>query len=331
MIVFCPIVKVRHYVRSRPNERLEKRILIMNIDNIKKGWCAMKTWFPTVAVAIVFIAVLVFAWLFMDCMVDVLKQANRMQDVASSTNTVRQAAVVMNVSGIDNKVERGDLSVVAAYDSLSTQLSSWMSIMGIFATVFGLLIPIGSYLLQQKSLSKEKEELTGDVKDRIKEMKEEMEKIGVRNYDEHLKLIRRTEEKISAGLIYRMQPMWNFLASNFDRFLINDARKIETGKVAPDDVVNFLIGFDIYLDCLVRAENAGVIIEAIYKYRTAINTARNNPILWQEVLHILKIKIHESPDFVSGSEFERLIGIDKEKYGWLKSLYDEIIPWKFGK
>ena len=285
---------------------------------------------------------------FMSSMVEILKRGNRIQDVSSSTNAVcRSAAVVLNVSGVDNKVDEGSLSMIAAYESLSNELSSWLAIMGIFVTIFGLVIPIGSYLLQQKSLNREKDdlkddiremkefvngerkELKDDVQDRVKELKKEMEKIGVRNHDEHLRLIKETEEKISAGLIHRMQPMWNFLASNFDRFLVNDVRMIMTGKVGPGDVVNFLIGFDIYLDCLVRAENAGLIIEAIYKYRPAIDAARNDSSLWQEVRCILKNKIHKSPDFVSGSEFERLIGADTQKYEWLKSLYDEIIPWKF--
>ena len=300
---------------------------------------------------------------FMGSMVEILKRGNRIQDVSSSTNVVcRSAAVVLNISGVDNKVDEGSLSMIAAYDSLSNELSSWMAIMGIFATVFGLVLPLGSYLLQQRSLNREKEDLKDeirdmkefvngerkimmdDVKDKIKDMKEEMEKIGVRNHDEHLRLINTTKEEISLGMIHRLQPMWNFLALNFDRFLVDEANKIKRNSrtvvamgnitpsadnVTPTEIANFFIGFDIYLDCLVRADNAGVIIEAIYKYRPTIDAVRSNSSLWQEVCCILKNKIHKSPDFVSGSEFERLIGADTQKYEWLKSLYDEIIPWKF--
>ena len=300
---------------------------------------------------IVGVVVLGFSCYFMSSMVEILKRGNRIQDDSSNTNAVYQSSVVMNVSGVGNTVKDDDSSIVAAYESLSNELSSWLAIIGLFATVFGLVIPIGSYLLQRQSLNDEKEELKkkvddkindlkndirgekqclkDDVKDRMKDIKEEMEKIRVQNRDDHQLLINKTKDEISLGLIQRMKPMWNFLASNFDRFLIYDVRMIMTGKVGPGDVVNFLIGFDIYLDCLVRAENAGLIIEAIYKYRPAIDAARNDSSLWQEVCCILKNKIHKSPDFVSGSEFERLIGADTQKYEWLKSLYDEIIPWKF--
>lgn len=243
----------------------------------------MKTWVPTVAVAIVFIAVLVFASLFMYGMVDVLKQANKMQDVTSGTNTERQAAVIMNVSGIDNKVERGDLSVVAAYNSLSTQLSSWMSIMGIFATVFGLLIPIGSYLLQRQSLKDERDWM-------MKEISEKSE----RSRNDLLVIIDNTKRELSLGVMDRMKPVWNFLASNFDRFLINDARKIATGNVVLEDVVNFLIGLDIYFDCLVRAANAGMIAEATHKYSSVIDAVRSKHELWQKVVDRMRINIQPS-------------------------------------
>lgn len=283
---------------------------------------------------------------FMCSMVDILKRGNGMRDTSSTTNTVCRSAAMLNVSGVGNKVESGDQAIVAAYESLSNELSSWMAIMGLFATVFGLVIPIGSYLLQQQSLSREKKELKDDVKDKIKELKEEMDKSSARNRDAHQKRIKETEEKISAGLIHRMQPMWNFLASNFDRFLIDDAKKIEeavksgtivvAGNIAPSDdnvslsdIANFLIGFDIYLDCLVRAENAGVIIAAIGKYQRVIDAVCDNSDIWPKVVAVLRIVIQKNPDFVSGSEFERLIGADREKYAWLKSLYDEIIPWKF--
>ena len=284
----------------------------------------MKPWLSTVAISIAFVVVLVFAWLFMDGMIGVLRHGSRIQGVSSSTNAVRQAAVIMNVSGIDNKVERGDLSVVAAYDSLSTELSSWMSIMGIFATVFGVLIPIGSYLLQRLSLKDEREGM-------MKEISEKSE----RSRNALLAIIDNTKRELSLGVMDRMKPMWNFLASNFDRFLINDVSTImnsmRTGKVLPLDVANFLIGLDIYLDCLVRAANAGMIAEATHKYCTVIDDIRGDRILWQKVVDILRVKIQPSPAFVTGDAFAKLIGVGTWQYEWLKSLYDEVIPWKFGK
>ena len=272
--------------------------------------------FISIVVTIAFFAVLYFAWHFMDKMVDVLKCGSRNQDVSLCTNGVSRSAITMNVSGVDNKVEGSDLSVVAAYESLSNELSSWMAIMGIFATVFGLLIPIGSYLLQRQSLKDEKEVI-----------RKEMGEASERSRNDLLGIIDRTKTELSTGTIERMRPMWRFLASNFDRFLVDDTKKITAGKATPIDVVNFLIGLDVYLDCLVRAGNSGMLAEAIQKYHTVVDTVRNNRDLWQKVVSILKITIQPSPDFVKGEDFAKLVGM--RQYEWLKALYDEIIPWKF--
>ena len=272
--------------------------------------------FISIVVTIAFFAVLYFAWHFMDKMVDVLKCGSRNQDVSLCTNGVSRSAITMNVSGVDNKVEGSDLSVVAAYESLSNELSSWMAIMGIFATVFGLLIPIGSYLLQRQSLKDEKEVI-----------RKEMGEASERSRNDLLGIIDRTKTELSTGTIERMRPMWRFLASNFDRFLVDDTKKITAGKATPIDVVNFLIGLDVYLDCLVRAGNSGMLAEAIQKYHSVVDTVRNNRDLWQKVVSILKITIQPSPDFVKGEDFAKLVGM--RQYEWLKALYDEIIPWKF--
>lgn len=272
----------------------------------------MKNLVPIVVV----ISVLAFSWHFMDNMIDVLKCGNRIQDASSCTNGLHQSAITMNVLGVDNKVDGSDLSVVAAYESLSNELSSWMAIMGIFATVFGLLIPIGSYLLQRQSLKDERENLTKEMVD-----------VSEKSRKDLLAIIDRTKIELATGTMEQMKPMWRFLASNFDRFLVDDANNIIAGKATPIDVANFLIGFDVYLDCLVRAGNAGMVAEAVQKYHSAVDEVRKNHDLWQKVVGILKILIQPSPDFVKGEDFAKLVG--RRQYEWLKAMYDEIIPWKF--
>ena len=275
----------------------------------------MKNIVPILVIS-AFVVVLVFSWYFMGKMIDVLGCESRIQDVSSCTNVLHQSAITMNVSGVDNKVDGSDLSVVAAYESLSTELSSWMAIMGIFATVFGLLIPIGSYLLQRQSLKDERESMTKEIVE-----------VNEKSRKDLLAIIDRTKMELATGAIEQMKPMWRFLASNFDRFLVDDAKNIIVGKATPIDVVNFLIGFDVYLDCLVRAGNAGMIAEAVQKYHSVIDDVRNNRDLWQNVVGILKITIQPSPDFVKGEDFAKLVG--RRQYEWLKAMYDEIIPWKF--
>lgn len=267
----------------------------------------------TISVGVVFVVVLAFAWYFMSGMLDVLKRGQGVA-VGATTNVVMRATIPLNMSGAENKVEGSDASIISAYDSLSNELASWMAIMGLFAAVFGLLIPIGSYFLQQRSLKEERESLVEKMDAKVQEATESINKM---------------REDLERGTFQKMKPLWNFLAANFDRFLVKDGEKIRDGKAGILEVANFIIGFDIYLDCLVRAENGAMIMEAIEQYRPIIDAVKSSS-AWQQIRTLLKAKIMPNPEFVKGKDFSDLIGNSPRFYGWLKSFYDEIIPWKFG-
>lgn len=272
--------------------------------------------FISIVVTIAFFAVLYFAWHFMDKMVDVLKCGSRNQDVSLCTNEVSRSMIAVNVSGVDNKVEGSDLSIVAAYESLSNELSAWMAIMGIFATVFGLLIPIGSYFLQRQSLKDERETIMKDVE---------------KTRDEAFVKINEFVDGVPAEIGEKMKPMWNFLAANFDRFLVNDGMALCGNGISDWRMVaNFVIGFDICLDCLVRAHNAGRVLEVVIKYQELLTSVQErHPKEWQYVVDRLKDKMRPSKEFVTGREYAAVIGSDSEIYVWLKNFYGQFAPWKF--
>lgn len=275
----------------------------------------------SVCFSIAFIVVLLFAGHFMNGLVGILKCG---QSVAGSeaTNIVARSGVTLNVSGVENKVESGDASMMAAYDSLSNELSSWMAIMGIFATVFGLVIPIGSYFLQQRSLSEERSTMREDFKRAVEEKIEYLTK-------DYQHKIEKMQSDFSEGMTDRMKPMWNFLASNFNRFLVADAEKIVLAFATGAEIANFVIGFDVYLDCLVRGGNVGALVDAIQQFRPFVDAARKQKDNWKEAIKLLKQKIQPSESFMKGSDYAKLIGKEGECYGWLKSFYGEVIPWKF--
>lgn len=268
-----------------------------------------------------FLAVLVFSWNFMSEMTCILKRGRGI-DGCETTNKVMRSAVTFNVSGVDNKVEGDDASVIAAYDSLSNELSSWMAIMGMFAAVFGLLIPIGSYFLQQRSLAEERSEMREDFKKALEE------KIGQLTKDYQLK-IEKMQSDFSDGMTERMKPMWNFLASNFNRFLVTDAVRVKGGTATADEIANFVIGVDIYFDCLVRSGNVGVLVDSIRQFMPILEAVRNQKDNWAEALKLLKQRIQPSESFMKGSDYAKLIGEEGECYGRLKSFYGDVIPWKF--
>ena len=290
-----------------------------------KGKIKMKNGNVVVAIcfAVSFLAVLMFSWNFISEMTGILRRGQGV-DCYRTTNTVMRSAVTFNVSGVDNKVEEGDASVIAAYDSLSNELSSWMAIMGIFAAVFGLLIPIGSYFLQQRSLLEERGVMREDFKKALEE------KIGQLTKDYQLK-IEKMQSDFSDDMTVRMKPMWNFLAANFDRFLVNDgARLIGNNILDWRLIANFIVEYDICLDCLVRAQNAGRLLDVVCKYQNMLTAVQqNHQKEWQYALERLKDKMQPSKEFVSGREYAAVIGSDSEVYAWLKDFYSQFAPWKF--
>ena len=188
--------------------------------------------------------------------------------------------------------------------------------MGIFATVFGLLIPIGSYLLQRQSLKDERESIMKDIE-------------KMRN--ETFVRIKESVDGVPDEMAEKMKPMWNFLAANFDRFLVNDGLCLHDKNISDWRLVaNFVIGFDVCLDCLVRAKNPGRLVEIICKYRAYIESSqKRNPDVWTTAIEQLKEKMHPSNEFVSGRDFEPLVGRDSGIYAWLRNFYGQFAPWKF--
>lgn len=271
-------------------------------------------------VVFAFVVVLGFAGVFIWRLANILENNAWSRDEAVTTNVVCscQNAVVLKVIETQ-QVKDHDSAIIAAYDSLSNELSSWMSIMGIFSVVFGLLVPIGSYLLQHKSLRDEREELKKQMDDRVDRKITEREK----------EVINRVEKAI--------KPTWRFLGASFQHIVFGEANKMlqsirskefdDTGKVV--NVVNFFISFDIYLDCMVRTGDATAVITACKEFKPYFENFRSNEKMWDNFISLYRNGLQKSDDFVSGKEFAKLIGRDNEYYKWLKKLYNEVIPWKF--
>lgn len=235
---------------------------------------------------------------------------------ASSVSSTNQVEVLACAVEQSNKERIENSAIIEAYDSLSNELSSWMAIMGIFATVFGLLIPIGSYLLQKQSLRDERESI-------MKEVEKSREDVFVK--------IQESVDKMPVNMAEKMKPMWNFLAANFDRFLINDGEVLRKNSILNWYLVaNFVIEFDICLDCLVRAKNPGRMLEVVIKYQELlISIQKLYPKVWKDAVERLKDKMQPSNEFVTGREYAAVIGCDSNVYAWLKEFYGQFAPWKF--
>jgi len=264
--------------------------------------------------------IMIIAGLFlykMTCILEVqsYRTANNYIPAISVSNT-NQVEVLACAVEQSNKERIENSAIIEAYDSLSNELSSWMAIMGIFATVFGLLIPIGSYLLQKQSLRDERESIMKEV---------------VKSRDDVFVKIQESVDKMPVNMAEKMKPMWNFLAANFDRFLVNDGEVLRKNSISDWHLVaNFVIEFDICLDCLVRAKNAGRMLDVVAKYqKLLISIQKLYPKVWKDAVERLKDKMQPSNEFVTGREYAAVIGSDSNVYAWLKEFYGQFAPWKF--
>lgn len=286
----------------------------MNDTNAeKRDWNAL-------SVSFLLVAVVVFSGIFMYKMTNILDAHSPLRErkgtsviSAACTNEVR---VFDSPSSCVNRSQYEDTAIIAAYDALQNELSTWMAIMGIFAAIFGLVIPLGGYLLQRQSLKDERVSLMEDVE---------------KSRDEVLDSIKKIAEGVPDKIANDMRPMWNFLAANFDRFLVKDGECL-LSAVPPDwrAIANYVVELDICLDCLVRARNPGRLVEIICKYREYIESSQKRyPVIWATAIRQLKEKMHPSNEFTSGRDFEPLVGRDSGIYAWLKNFYGQFAPWKF--
>ena len=249
------------------------------------------------------IVMFVFCGIMMYCLVDKIggiKWDRQLPAVSCSTNVCNCA----NGSGALRA--NGEMTNKDALEILRNEQTNWLAVMGFFGFVFGFLAPVGSYLLQRQSLKDEQERI-------VKECNE------------------KTEKAVKDAL-GKMKPMWGFLSSAFDYGLACSARRIGRQQgVDYADIVNFVIAFDICLDCLVRASLGPRVAEVVGKYRSSIEQSQTmHQAEWICAIKYLRGSGHPSEAFVTGAEYKKVLSDWSETYAWLKDFFSRIYPWKFG-
>jgi len=75
----------------------------------------------------------------------------------------------------ENRLSKSD-AVLEAYDQLNSELSRWFTMFAVLGTFFGLVLPIGGYLLQVKEVERKKEEIYSGMKSLIDDAKDKFKK-----------------------------------------------------------------------------------------------------------------------------------------------------------
>ena len=217
-------------------------------------------------------------------------------------NTPTNAVVKVEARTADiNNVE-----IKEALEILRSEQTNWLSVIGFFGVIFGLVVPVGSYLLQRQSLKDEQERI-------VKECKDETNKV--------------VDDALS-----KMKPMWSFVSSAFNYGLAYSARRIGRPQTVDyRNIVNFVIAFDMCLDCLVRASLGPRVVEVVDRYRLIIDQSRTmHQAEWICAIRHLRGSGHPSEAFVTGAEYRKVLSDGSETYFWLKDFFSRIYPWKFG-
>ena len=89
-------------------------------------------------------------------------------DEDNKNNRFNRARVVM-VKAADAEA-KGFLAYKEAEEHLREQMNSWLTILGFFGVLFGLIVPLASYMLQRHSLAEERSRVISECENKIKEI-----------------------------------------------------------------------------------------------------------------------------------------------------------------
>lgn len=101
----------------------------------------------------------------------------KMTDVLTSPPGQIEVLYVDADSGLETKKDKNDETQYELYkqaeESFRELLNTWLTIVGFFGALFGLIVPLASYLLQRHSLSEERERIMKDVERAAKDAAED--------------------------------------------------------------------------------------------------------------------------------------------------------------
>jgi len=165
-----------------------------------------------------------------------------------------------------------------AFELLNASQTSWLTVVGFFATIFGLVVPVAGYLLQRQSLKDEAEAL----KNEVKSLAEKCEQMKSEAASERQKL--QTERRELLNETYFA------IARNDERILFDDADSILAGaEKTIFNLANFVLQFEHTLDAYVRA---GKTIDCLRVIRCGQQVSQylisNRHDAWEAVVRLLR-------------------------------------------
>lgn len=275
-----------------------------------------------VAAYLMIIVIVAFAGYFMHRMTSILElhacPKTRIAVPATSAVSTNQVAVLAGHIDEIPKPQDCSPSIMEAYESLSNELSSWMAIMGIFAAVFGLLIPLGSFLLQRQSLKDEREAILGDL-EKVKDKYAQLDKVEDR-LDETEKQCKVIENAVNGT----NKSFWKAIGRCFEYAVITNKYAVEHVHLPISaELANLFLSMELNFDCCVLAHDKKELEQQIQYGKIIINSLmEKHGDDVKKAYYLLKGDRQQRTELVNGLMYLEMLGSDDNLYKWLKSFFD---------
>ncbi len=201
-------------------------------------------------------------------------------------------------------------SYKAAYELFNSQFSQLLTFLGIFGTIFGLVIPAGAYLLQKQSIKEEMERLQKYI-DSTEQRLKEIDK-------------KQKDHFLSEGTSFHAVIALAF-------FILQDTKD-------PHKLTHILhiilISFDNAVNCATKAHDSIALynimsstLDPLEKFLISVD----RKIFEDAISGMKKAKIiRNDPHFVSGDEILDVLGYHNEDlFLRYRKIYIQIYSWKF--
>lgn len=241
---------------------------------------------------------------------------------------------------LGDKAHDDSLAICIAYETLDREFTSWLTVLGLFAGVFGLIVPLASYLLQHHTLNTEREQIIKGCQERmmvyVAKTSNKMNRLKYESEEQFKSVSNRLEGRTGEvnGELVRCQTIairsLEFpLTMRINQMIIAQ----RSGKISDTiDIVNIIIGFDYLLEGLVRwSEDVVIVREKIHDWINKINaiwcemTAEQREKVWE----LLRTCFRPLREFAVRNDYLKILRVDSEEFKWLANFFEPFAPWKF--
>lgn len=200
-----------------------------------------------------------------------------------------------------------------AYDMLSSSQNAWMTIIGFFGAIFGLVLPGVGFLFQRQSLESERQaykERFAKLQENIQMLREEID---------------RERSEIGCERKSLRQSVWFGIGRNTERILFDDATSILKGEKKDwMCLANFILQLEHVLDAYVKADKRSDVIRAVYCGRRVVEYAESNcGDAWTTAIRRIRSDNSQLCGLIYDEAINELLKNDVSEFLWIRKFFGQ--------